>query len=219
MKWTLAAIVGLMGLTSVVHAETPVAVVEDVQGKVTGAEFMDYVVPGTVIKLGSDGKVVLGYLKSCRRETVTGLGTLIVGAEQSAVHLADLNAIQVPCDSNQSQVVPQQVNESAATIVRSINEPSATVPSLTIHGVSPIIEATGPGKLVIERLDVPGERHELAPAAMTRGRFYDLARTKLSLVAGGIYSARIGSRLLVFRIDAAADAGAGPIIGRLIRLR
>ena len=76
-------------------AQAPVAVVEDVQGQVTGAEFMDYVAPGKVIKLGPAGTVVLGYMKSCRRETITGVGTVIVGAEESMVHLGEVKASKV----------------------------------------------------------------------------------------------------------------------------
>jgi hypothetical protein len=127
----------------------------------------------------------------------------------------------VPCDSSQSQVVPREVGESAATVVRSISEAPAPTPSLTLHGVSPIIEAAARGKLVIERLDVKGERHEidLVPAAMTRGRFYDLARANVALKPSGTYAATIGSKQVVFLVDAEADAGASPIIGRLVRLR
>ena len=55
-------------------AESPTAVVEEVQGKVTGAEFMDYVTPKTVIKLGAKSSVIISYLKSCRREKISGLG-------------------------------------------------------------------------------------------------------------------------------------------------
>ena len=53
MKVIFVAIVGLIGLAGPAAAQAPVAVVEDVQGKVTGAEFMDYVAPGKVIKLGT----------------------------------------------------------------------------------------------------------------------------------------------------------------------
>ena len=42
----VAAIAGLVGLTVPAAAQTPVAVVEDVHGKVTRAEFVDYVAPG-----------------------------------------------------------------------------------------------------------------------------------------------------------------------------
>ena len=55
------------------------------RAKVTGAELMDYVVPGQVIKLGAGAKVIIGYMKSCWRETISGM-TAIVGAEESSVH-------------------------------------------------------------------------------------------------------------------------------------
>lgn len=45
---------------------------------------MDYVEPGQVIRLGAADGLVLGYLKSCWRETITG-GTVTVGTEQSQV--------------------------------------------------------------------------------------------------------------------------------------
>src|SRR6201985_360384 len=119
MKSLFAGMIGLMALTGVSHAESqaPVAVVEDVQGKVTGAEFMDYVVPGQVIKLGAGGKIVIGYMKSCWREVISGIGTVIVGTDQSAVHLAQFTADKVPCDSSQAERVGKEVGESAATVV------------------------------------------------------------------------------------------------------
>jgi hypothetical protein len=219
MRRMFTAIAGLVGLIGVAHAQTPVAVVEDVQGKVTGAEVMDYVVPGQVIKLGAGGLVVLGYMKSCWRETISGIGTVIVGTEQSAVHLAEFKADKVACDPSQSQHVGREVGESAAAVVRSLNADSP--PPLVLHGQSPIIATSNRGRLVVERLDVRGERYEidLTLAAMTRGKFYDFARTKIALKPGGKYSATLKSKQVVFVIDANADPGAGPIIGRLVLLQ
>ena len=219
MKRAIAAIAGFVGLIGVAHAQTPVAVVEDVQGKVTGAEVMDYVVPGQVIKLGVGGMVVLGYMKSCWRETISGIGTVIVGTEQSAVHLAEFKADKVACDPSQSQHVGREVGESAAAVVRSLNADSP--PPLVLHGQSPIIATSDRGRLVVERLDVRGERYEidLTLAAMTRGKFYDFARTKIALKPGGKYSATLKSKQVVFVIDANADPGSGPIIGRLVPLQ
>src|SRR5437899_10084904 len=101
MKRSIAVCLGLLALASPAAAQPPVAVVEDVQGKVTGAEFMDYVAPGAVIKIGPAGKVVLGYMKSCWQETITGVGTVIVGTEESMVHLSEVKAGKVECDSSQ----------------------------------------------------------------------------------------------------------------------
>ena len=46
MKKAIVVVVGVMGFAGSATAQAPVAVVEEVQGNVTGAEFMDYVVPG-----------------------------------------------------------------------------------------------------------------------------------------------------------------------------
>jgi hypothetical protein len=222
MKRMFAAIAGFVGLIGVAHAQTPVAVVEDVQGKVTGAEVMDYVVPGQVIKLGAGGMVVLGYMKSCWRETISGIGTVIVGTEQSAVHLAEFKADKVACDPSQSQHIGRETGESAAAVVRSLNADSPnSPPPLVLHGQSPIIAISDRGRLVVERLDVRGERYEidLTPASMTRGKFYDFARNRIALKPGGKYSATLKSKQVVFLIDANADPGAGPIIGRLVPLQ
>ena len=219
MKRVSAALVGFLGLIGTAHAQAPVAVVEDVQGKVTGAELMDYVVPGQVIKLGAGGMVVLGYMKSCWRETISGIGTVIVGTEQSAVHLAEFKADKVACDPSQSQHIGHETGESAAALVRGLNE--ADPPPLVLHGLSPIIATSGRGKLVVERLDVKGEHYEvdLTPASLTRGKFYDFARTKVALKPGGKYSATLKSRQVVFLVDDTAEPGAGPVIGRLVPLQ
>ena len=78
MKFAIVVSLGLLALVSPAAAQSPVAVVEDIQGKVTGAEFMDYVTPKAVIKIADGGSVVLSYLKSCRRETISGVGTVAV---------------------------------------------------------------------------------------------------------------------------------------------
>ncbi|WP_291694737.1 hypothetical protein [Bradyrhizobium sp.] len=217
MKRMFAAmIVGSIGLAGVAQAQTPApaAVVEDVQGKVTGAEFMDYVVPGQVIKLGPGGVVVLGYMKSCWHETISGIGTVIVGAEQSAVHLADFKANKVTCDSSQANRIGKEAGESAATVVRSIAEESVP-PPVVLHGLSPVIATAERGKLIVERLDVKGERYEVDAG----GKSYDFLKANTALKAGGTYAASLKSKRVVFRIDASAAPGPSPIVGRLVTLR
>ena len=92
MKFAIVVSLGLLALVSPAAAQSPVAVVEDIQGKVTGAEFMDYVTPKSVIKIGENSSIVLSYMNSCRREKISGVGTVIVGTEESTVHLADVKA-------------------------------------------------------------------------------------------------------------------------------
>lgn len=219
MKHVLGVAVALAGLTGLAAAQGPVAVVEDVQGKVTDVEFMDYVAPGKVIKLGSDSKVVLGYMKSCLRETISGVGTVIIGEEQSMVQSGDIKSAKVDCDSH-AQLVDQSIDESAATVVRSMNPPAPSS-RFILHGLSPIVETPGRGQLVVERLDVRGERYDvdLSAAFVEHGKFYDFARDGTALKPGGTYAVSLGSQRTVFVVDREAEPGLAPIISRLIRLK
>jgi hypothetical protein len=223
MKYLFSAAVALIGLTGLAAAgQAPVAVVEDMKGKVSGAELMDYVVPGQVIKLGAGASVTIGYMKSCWRETISGIGTVIIGTEESAVHLAQFKAGKVPCDSSQAQRINKEAGESAATLVRSLNDDLQKETSpLVLHGRSPVIATSERGKLLVERTDVRGERYEvdLAKAIPARGRAYDLARSHIALKPGGAYSVTLNSKTVAFIVDKTATPGAGPVIGRLVTLR
>jgi hypothetical protein len=81
----LALVVALMiGLFLPATAQAPVAIVEDIDNSSAGLEFMDYVPAGEVIRLVVSDRLVLGYLRSCWRESIVG-GTIMVGADQSTV--------------------------------------------------------------------------------------------------------------------------------------
>jgi hypothetical protein len=221
MKRAFAACAGFLMLVAPAAAESPVAVIEEVQGKVTGAEFMDYVTPKTVIKLGANSSVIISYMKSCRREKISGLGTVIVGTDESFVQFADVKSEKTECDSSQSNATTKETSEVAATVLRSVGKSASSTikPQLTLYGTSPIVEARGRGTLVMERLDVKGERQQIElNGSQPKGKFYDFASVNRALAPGGIYSATFGSGKIVFRIDSQAKPGATPIVGRLIRL-
>jgi hypothetical protein len=201
-------------------AQTPVAVVEDVKGKPAGVEFMDYVAAGKVIKLGPKDSIVLGYMKSCWRETITG-GTVVVGAEQSMVHLGEVDRAKVDCDAGKMQLTGQQASQSAAMVFRNVPRPAAqNPPQIILYGLSPVVEVKSGGKLIIERIDKLGERQEVALGAaqpLVHGAFYDFAKTDKALTAGGIYRASLGTQEVIFKIDTQAKPGSTPIVGRLLR--
>ena len=77
-----------------------------------------------------------------------------------------------------------------------------------------------PGQLTIERLDQPGDpiKLDVRQSDLLRGRFYDFAKSGRSLEAGGIYRASFGGRRIVFWVDALAQSGDAPLLGRLLRL-
>jgi len=178
------------------------------------------VTPKAVIKIGEGGSVILSYLKSCRRETISGTGTVVVGTEESAVHLADVKAERTNCDPNQANATTRETSGVAATVLRSVDTAaSQPQPQLTLYGASPLVEAKGRGKLVIRRLDVPGERQEInLGGTQLKGRFLDFASENVALAPGGLYAATFKSSQIVFLVDAQAKPGATPIVGRLLRM-
>jgi hypothetical protein len=201
-------------------AQAPVAVVEDVRGQPAGVEFMDYVAAGKVIKLGPKDVIVLGYMKSCWRETITG-GTVTVGEAQSSVQRGKVERTQVECDAARGKVGTREGTQSAATVFRSFRRDTPPArPPVTLYGQSPVIEvADARGALAIERLDEAAPRIELSIAgqALLRDRFFDLARAGVVLVPGASYAATLGERRVEFKVAPQAAPGAAPLAGRLLR--
>jgi hypothetical protein len=204
-------------------AQSPAAVVEELAGNVPGVQFMDYVEPGQVVRLGAHDRIVLGYLKSCWRETITG-GTVTVGSEQSEVAGGEVARVKVACEGGRMMLSAELAGKSGAMVFRQAPKPQAVAlqhPEFTLYGLSPVFELRPPGKLVIERLDQPGERHEVVVAEkeLVRGAFFDCAKAGVALAPGGIYRAKFADQTIVFKIDPDAKAGDAPLVGRLARLQ
>lgn len=220
--WKVAAVAFavLVGSGVGAKAEPPAALVEDIQGKVTGAEFMDYVVPGQVIKIGTTGSIVLSYLKSCRRESISGIGTVIVGADESKVHLSAVKDEKVECDASHAHATTKETSEVAATVFRGITSLGAsTAAQVTLYGASPIFELKSRGALIVERLDKAGERQQIEIGNnRIRGKFFDFAKVNRALAPGGTYAATFGTSKIVFHIDPQAKSGAAPVLGRLLQM-
>jgi len=219
----LAALLALGGFAvdAAVAAE-PVALVEDVSGTEAGVEFMDYLAAGREIRLAAKDRLVLDYLRSCWRETITG-GIVTIGAEQSTVVGGAVSRDKVECDGGKMRLTADQAAKSGVVVFRAPPKPGAAHNAPVerrIYGLSPIVELGGGGKLVVERLDKPDAALvlDIAPAQLLRGRFYDFARNGQALAAGGTYRASIAGRSVVFQIDAKAKPGATAPAGRLLTL-
>jgi hypothetical protein len=216
----LAIVSSLVVSSTCALAQAPVAIVEYVDSKSAGVEFMDYLSAGRVVQLAANDKLVLGYLKSCWRETIVA-GTVTVGAEQSQVKDGKAERAKISCDGGKMKLSGEQTQKSGAMAFRAPPKKDAVQPSeFTIYGLSPMIEARTAGRLVIERLDQSGETLEIditGPQLM-RGTFFDLAKTDKALSAGGIYRASLGGQQAFFKVDPSAKPGAASVIGRLLRL-
>lgn len=221
MKSLIGACVGAFFLAAPALAQSPAAIVEDVQGKVDGIAFMDYVAAGKIIKLGPKASITLSYLKSCERETISE-GVVLVGTEQSTVQLGEVKREKVPCDTNAAKLSERQANQSAATTFRTVRSDAKSAPSKlpTLYGVAPLVQARSGSTLVIERTDgkEPTITVPLRNETMVGGKFYDFAKAGKSLTPGGSYLAILGAKRYAFQIDASATSSPTPIVGRLLRL-
>jgi hypothetical protein len=201
-------------------AGDPVALVEDVSGSPAGVQPMDYLAVAKVIHLEAKDGVIIDYLHSCVRETIQG-GQVTIGTDQSVVAGGTLKRETVECDGGTLRLTADQAAKSGVVVFRKPPKPGQPPVDRTLYGTSPLVELTGAGRLVVERLDKKGERLDvkLAKADLERGSFYDLAKAGHALAAGGIYRASANGHAVVFRIDAAAKPGAAPLAGRLLLLR
>jgi hypothetical protein len=73
------------------------ALVESLTGYSRGVESMDYVRSGQVIRLGPQQTIVLSYMSSCLRETITG-GTVTVGIDRSEVQSGEVRRTSGQCE-------------------------------------------------------------------------------------------------------------------------
>ena len=201
------------------RAADPAAIVEDVQGGVKDVQVFDYVAAGTHIQLPARTVLVLGYLKSCARETITG-GRVVVGAEQSTVEGGEVKRERVECDGGRMQLTTAQASKSGAMVFR--GAPPRPQAQVTVYGVSPIFTGDGADRIEIKRLDANGQaplNFPLAKPKPGRGIVFDLATHDVRLVPGGLYQASSGARTVVFKVDPQAKSGPVPAVGRLVRLQ
>jgi len=203
-------------LAHAVSAPVHVALVEDVSGHPAGVQLMDYVEPGQVIRLGPGDRIVLGYLRSCVRETITG-GTVTVGTERSEIEAGKLERAKMRCDGAR-MLRAAEAGPAAGMSFRG-GPPRVVKPQFTLFGSSPMLELPSPGKVVIDRIDQLGERYvvDIGIEELAHAAFYDFAETGKALKPGGIYRAGFARQELVFKIDEDAKPGRTPIVGRLLR--
>lgn len=203
-------------------AQAPAALVEDVQGSPAGIEMMDYVVPGRVIKLGAADTIILGYLKSCWRETITG-ATVTVGVEQSEVQGGRVNRDRVACDAGRMQLTAQTASKGGAMVFREVpttQRPSPLMlrPQFFLFSTSPVITLAAGTPAIIERVDKPGERYQVSGEKLG-GTMYDFAEHNQALAKAGVYRATQGPVRVLFQIHLDAKPGRTPLLGRLLQLQ
>jgi len=218
MKFTtILASAGLFISSHAIAGLSPVAIIEDIQADTSTVSFMDYVNEGQIIQLGATGKLIIGYLNSCRRETITG-GTVTIGLLQSSVNKGQLLREDVECDGGNAKLSGQQSVSSGAFAVRSAAQAKIGIgkSELTIYGRSPVIRLKQiNSNITIERMDKRSRQYTY----QLKGKYIDLANKNLSLALGGVYRVSVENGISkTFKVDKYAEAGKISILSRLINL-
>ena len=208
-----ATLVAIGGMPAA-QAADPVAIVEEVTAAKPTVQFMDYVASGTVIRLRPSDSLVLGYVRSCWRETIRG-GVVRVGTLQSTVIGGDVTRERVECDGGRMRLSPAQAGSAGAMVFRGIAKP------VNLYAQSPVFVLDGDGLLVINRTDKTEDPIKRIVRARPPSRIaiYDMVNDGGALAPGGKYQATWSAESVDFTIDPDAAAGDAPIIGRVIRLK
>ena len=205
-------VLGFAGIlaTGAAQAE-PSALVEDISSDRDDVQLLDYLEPGQTIKLAADETIIIGYLRSCVQETITG-GTVTVGENESMVAGGKKDTGYVDCDSGPvvAQVGAEQEAGAAAFRDAGADELNA---SRILFGVSPLVKLSQPAEAVeISRLDAEEVIHRVS----ANGAVVDFAKAKIALTPGGTYKAKAGSREIIFKISRLAEGSDASPLTRLL---
>jgi hypothetical protein len=103
----LAAGCAVMIASAAVAGPLEVALVEELGSASSSVAFMDYLHTGQVIRLAPRDTLVLTYLTSCTRETITG-GTVTIGTDSSEVQSGQVVRMRGHCGTGQMVLTSAQ---------------------------------------------------------------------------------------------------------------
>ena len=198
------------------QAGDPSAIVESASVDLPAVAPFQYLEPGREIELPPNASIVLGYLRSCLNETITG-GRVVIGAERSDVSGGKVVRRRVECDSGQLEISPSLAAKSGAVVFRKPPKgSSSTLPnaSITVYSTTPTITIAGASKhVILQRVDRDAPALDLKVVDGVA----DFARQGRVLEPGAIYAITAADRQVIFKVDPLA-VNAGPLLARLLRL-
>ena len=176
MKRSIAVCLGLLALTAPAAANLAGCGGRGRQGQGHRRQFMDYVTAKTVIKIADSGSIRARYLKSCRRETISGAGTVVVGNEESVVDP------RRPQGGEERTAIPTRPTPTRQTPAAS-PPPCCAAPhhyatGAAAHALRRLAVRAGQGRgtLVVRRLNLAGRASTIAlGGTQLKGKFVDFA--------------------------------------------
>lgn len=187
-------------------ASKPVAIVEDSPKTKGRGQVFDLLNENEVVQLGGSETLVLGYLKSCTRETITG-GTVTIGAKESTVEGGKVAREKTECTVSKLLLTADESQQSATVAFR----PGEVLKH--IYTREPVIVAKKSASVKVEAFD-GGKTWNLKPE---KG-LVDFQAAKLELQPGKRYKVTGDIASFVIEVDAAATAAKTGTLERVVVL-
>lgn len=199
----------LFGLPA--YADEPMILVESVSAPVPNVSPMTYINTGATVDLGQSTVLVLDYLNSCVRETITG-GVVHVAVPISQVDNGSFKNARLACDAG--NLASAAVASQGGVVYRALGDP------LLIRSIDPIFVAATAGTLVITQegeIDSPKIQVQI-PDNGRHGPFaLDLSKAHAPLLQPGItYRATMGDRHVIFRVAQESGGDNVPALQRIV---
>ncbi len=191
-------------------AQEPAAIVEEVSSPNAGVQIMDYMTAGQTVRLAKGDVLVLGYLRTCLRETITG-GEVTIGRRESSIRGGMVVREIVECDGGRANLSLAEADRSGGLVQRGEEDPDR--PAILYSTVPAFAFSESVTRVEIQRTDLPAPPLILA----VDGPRLDLAKLGKSLKPGGTYVARAGERARFFKIVRHASRQSRSVIGRLVQ--
>lgn len=191
----------------------PTAIVEDINFVRPGLQVMDFLEPGTGVRLQDNEKLILSYTTSCIRERISG-GTVTIGERESRVIGGKRIKELVECDSKSLSLVLSPNNNSAAGLVIRNGPRAAELPKpdLILFGTAPLVRTDDSHQnITVEKLGSDAS----TVIVKSSGRLTDFAISNMYLEPGGLYRFRAGRVNLVVMISPKATPNAS-LLSRLV---
>jgi len=185
-------------------APRPVAIVEESARNDGIGRAFSLLSESDSLKLAKDETIVLGYLKSCVRETITG-GIVTVGAKESVVEGGKVTREKTECAENKLALTAGESQQSATIAFR------GTVKH--IFTLQPVIMAGTSSGVTIEAVQ-SGEVWQVVP---DNGRI-DFRAAKLQMQPGTNYKVIGATHTVIVEVDPAADTAKTGLLERVVIL-
>lgn len=185
-------------------ASRPVAIVEESTKTEGKGQPFDLLAEKDTVALAAGETMILGYLKSCVRETITG-GSITVGTKESVVEGGKVIREKTECAVNKLALTADESQQSATIAFRGQVK--------HIYSRQPLIMAAKSESVTIQPLQ-GGESWKLAPES---GRI-DFRAVNLEMQPGMSYRVTGAKAAIVVEVDAAATSAKTGALERVVIL-